>query len=233
MTLGYEREGPLARPPPMTHKGLDLLSPAGAGPDGGIGFRRMRFPSIPEEARMRRSLIVALALLALAFVAIPAGATTLVRQGLDRLTAENEMVVHGRVLDIHSYWNDDHTFILTDVRVRPSQVIKGSHAGDVTLTVMGGTVGELSSVIIAGADLAAGDDYVLFLNRVDLPGAANRLTVRDLAQGAFNVVKGRAISQALGHALLPDAQGRTQVPGGEEGLALDELVRQVRQNVNR
>lgn len=182
---------------------------------------------------MRWTRIVSLALAALAWLAIPAGATTLIRQGIDRLTAENEMVIHGRVLDIHSYWNDDHSFILTDVRVRPSQVLKGKATGDVTFTVMGGSVGELSTVIVGGADLGAGSEYVLFLGRVDLPGAANRMTVRDHGQGVFEVTNGRARSQAVGEPLLADARGRTDAPGGEEGFALDELVRQIRQNVNR
>lgn len=179
---------------------------------------------------MRVRRIVALVLLLLAVAAVPAVATTLVRQGLDRLTAENEIVVHGRVLDIHSYWNDDHSFILTDVRVRPGQVMKGALAsGDVTFTILGGSVGEISTLIVAGPDLVPGSDYLLFLNREDLPGAARRLTVRDLAQGVFAVEKGRAFSQAIGHPLMPDASGLTDAPGGEEGMTLDEITRQIRQ----
>lgn len=179
---------------------------------------------------MRLSRNVALALIAMAILAIPAGATTLIRQGLDRLTAENESVIHGRVIEIHSYWNDDHSFILTDVKFRPQQVFKGNRAaGDVTLTVMGGTVGEISTVIVAGPDLVPGSDYVLFMNREDLPGAAKRLTVRDLAQGVFRVEKGRAYSQALDHPLVADANGRFEAPGGEEGLTLEDMSRQVRQ----
>ena len=182
---------------------------------------------------MRGSRIVLLVLIAVAFAAIPASATTLVRQGLDRLTAENEMVVHGRVIDIHSYWNADHSFILTDVHVRPSQIVKGGANGDLTFTLMGGQVGDLTTVIIGGADLVPGSDYVLFLSHVDLPGAAHRLTVRDHVQGVFEVVNGRARSQAAGQPLYPDLGGRVDVPGGDDGLAVDELVRQVRQNLNR
>jgi hypothetical protein len=180
---------------------------------------------------MRFSRIVALALIALAVLAIPAGATTLIRHGLESLTADNELIVHGRVLDIHSYWNDDHSFILTDVTMRPSQVLKGvaGRPADITFTVMGGTVGEITTVIVGGPDLVPGGDYVLFLNREDLPGATQRLTVRDLSQGSYLVENGRAFSQALGHPLLPDAAGLTEPPGGEEGLALVEMMRQVRQ----
>ena len=169
----------------------------------------------------------------LAMMAIPAGATTLMREGLDQLTVENEIVVQGRVLDINSHWNDSHTLILTDARVRPSQVLKGRHEGDVTFTVMGGTVGDVTTLIIGGAELIPGSDYVLFLSHVDLPGAANRLTVRDHAQGAFNVDRGRAFSEALGDPLLPDGEGRIDVPGGEDGLPIEELTRQVRGQQNR
>ena len=169
----------------------------------------------------------------LAMMAFPVGATTLMRQGLDQLTAQNEIIVQGRVLDLNSHWNDSHTLILTDVRVRPSQVLKGRHEGDVSFTVMGGTVAGVTTLIIGGAELIPGSDYVLFLSHVDLPGAANRLTVRDHAQGAFNLDRGRAFSEAVGDPLLPDAAGRIDVPGGEDGLPIEELTRQVRAQQNR
>jgi hypothetical protein len=51
--------------------------------------------------------------------------TTLIRQGLERLTSDDEGIMVARVLDTRSYWNADHSFILTDVRVRPSRVLKG------------------------------------------------------------------------------------------------------------
>jgi hypothetical protein len=170
---------------------------------------------------------------ALGLSAITADATTLIRQGLDQLAIQNELVLQGRVLETHSTWNDDHTFILTNVRVRPSQILKGSHQGDVTFTVMGGAVGEITTLIVGGADLHPGSDYVLFLSRSDLPGAPDRLTVRDHAQGVFDLEQGRAFSQARGDPLLPDADGRADAPGGEAGLALEDLVRQVRAQTNR
>jgi len=185
----------------------------------------MRVPALVSRFTLPSAL--------LAMMAIPAGATTLMREGLDQLTVENEIVVQGRVLDINSHWNDSHTLILTDARVRPSQVLKGRHEGDVTFTVMGGTVGDVTTLIIGGAELIPGSDYVLFLSHVDLPGAANRLTVRDHAQGAFNVDRGRAFSEALGDPLLPDGEGRIDVPGGEDGLPIEELTRQVRDHQNR
>ena len=86
---------------------------------------------------------------------------------------------------------------------------------------------------LGGADLAPGSEYVLFLAHADLPGAANRLTIRDQSQGVFEIVRGRAFSQAIGEPLLPDAHGMIDVPGGDDGLALDELIGQVHSNSER
>ena len=176
----------------------------------------------------------ALALVLTVLAAIPAGATTLIRSGLDQLTAENEAVVYGRVLDIHSYWNSEHTMIMTDVRVRASQVLKGDRAArEITFTLLGGTVGEITTLIIGGPELVPGSDYVLFLNHERLHGDRQVLTVRDLVQGAFEITDlgaGRRVySQALNHALLPDADGLFDPPGGAEGLTLDDMLTQVRQ----
>lgn len=176
----------------------------------------------------------ALALALTALVAIPAGATTLIRQSLDKLTAENQSVVHGRVLDIHSYWNADQSMIMTDVRVQVAQVLKGDPtAREITFTLLGGTVGEITTLIIGGPELVPGTDYVLFLNREALYGDREVLTMRDLCQGAFEVAElgngRRVFSQALGHPLLPDGEGLQEPPGGSEGITLDELLTQIRQ----
>jgi hypothetical protein len=180
-----------------------------------------------RSARFVHGLALVLAVIGLA---APATATTLVRQGLEGLTAENETVVYGKVLDTHSYWNADRSFILTDVRVRPTDRFKGKGAPmqDVTVTLLGGTVGETTVMVIGSPLLVPGSDYVLFLKHEDLPGATQRLTVRDLVQGVFEVAKGRAVSQAVGHPLLPDVAGRTEAPGGEQGFDLNELTTRIR-----
>lgn len=172
--------------------------------------------------------------LAVAALAVPAGATTLIRQGLEQLVQNNANIVQGKVVDVHSYWNADHDFIFTDVRVRPTaDVRRNQPQRDVTFTLMGGTVGETTVLIIGSPELVPGSEYLLFLNREDLPGAPGTLTVRDLVQGVFEVasVNGqrKAFSQALGTPLVPDGFGRTDVPGGEDGVGIDDMIRQIRE----
>jgi len=89
----------------------------------------------------------------------------------------------------------------------------------------------LTALILGVASLEPGSSYLLFLNEEDLPGARNRLTVRDHCQGAFDIVtvngKLRARSQAVGFGLLPNAFGTEQPPGGHAGLELGDLMHRI------
>ncbi len=181
----------------------------------------------------RSSVLAALALAA--SLALPAQATTLIRMGVGDLVERNETAVVARVLGVDSRWNDSQTFILSDVRVSVEQTLLGAglNEGDeVTFTVMGGTVGDRSVVIVAGPELEPGNRYVLFLGREDLPGSSRTMTVRDLSQGIFDVAgtgsQARVVSQAVHHPLVPDAAGTTQPPGGAAGMTLTQLATEIR-----
>lgn len=183
---------------------------------------------------MHRLRWMALAAALAAVLAAPADATTLVRMGLEDLVKEHSKIVVGEVVDVRSYWNHDGTFILTDVRFAAQQVVKGrlQENTEITITLLGGEVGDLATVIVAGAELVPGHSYVLFLNEENLPGVENVLTVREHVQGAFDVVLAkdglRAVSQAVRHPLVPDGQKQVQPPGGAEGLPLNEMIQSIR-----
>lgn len=174
-----------------------------------------------------------LALLALAVAAVTSvDATTLRRMGLDELSRTNEKAVVGRVIDATSYWNADASFIMTDVRFAVDRVVKGAvQDQEITITLMGGTVGDLTTLIVAGADLRRDGEYLLFLNTEDLPASPGALTVRDHCQGAFEIERAgkaaRALSQARRHPLLTDDHGMVEPPGGQQGLDLDHMIREV------
>ena len=182
---------------------------------------------------LRGAMVLALA----ASVVAPASATTLIRESLDGLVAGNRTIVVGEVLDASSYWNEDHTFILTDVRVAVHEALKGKVDREITVTLMGGQVGDITTLIVGGPELIPGNSYVLFLNEENLPGAERALTVRDLVQGAFDVKIGRdglrAISQAIKHPLLPDARGSHEAEGGVEGFPLNSMTQSIRDIAGR
>lgn len=169
-------------------------------------------------------------------LAAPAAAMTLQRVGLENLVAGNGTIVRGEVLDAFSYWNTDRTFILTDVRVLATEVLKGDARETVfNLTLMGGAVADITVLVPGTAILLPGRSYVLFLNPGDLPGVRGVRTVTDHAQGVFEIVDdfggSRAVSQAGAAHLVADEAGLTQPFGGEEGLPLAELLDSVRRIV--
>jgi hypothetical protein len=183
--------------------------------------------------QVQRSWMGALALAALLGLAAPSSASTFARMGLYDLVDENPTIVVGEVVNSHSYWNDAKTFILTDYRIAVSDVLKGAVANrEITVTVPGGKVGDLISVIVGGADLSSGKPYVLFLDRKDLLGVRGVLTVRDHCQGVFDLeISGnqvQAISQGRRHGLLPDAAGVAEPAGGPQGMPLATLVQAIR-----
>lgn len=181
-----------------------------------------------------------LALLAIAGLGLgsPADATTLIRLSLEKLTHDNSTVAVGEVVDLYSYWNADGTFILTDVVIEPYSMLKGvpSKDGRMTLTLMGGQVGELTAVIVGGANLEVGKSYLLFSAVSDLPGAPKVATVQHHSQGVFELFEGadgsiRAISQAASHELVSDKSGEVSPPGGAEGIALDRLIETITKTI--
>ena len=190
------------------------------------------------ESAARRGWSVLAAVITMAALATAASATTLVRASLDDLLSANRTVVVAEAVDAVSYWNRDHTFILTDVTVRPIETLKGEVAQELTVTLMGGSVDDLTTLILGGAELIPGRSYVLFLNEEELPGALAATTVRDLSQGAFAIHQTkdgrlRAVSQANSLSLLADSQGNVLAPGGEEGFALESMVQELRERVER
>lgn len=179
-----------------------------------------------------------LAIALIAGGAAPSDATSLARAGLDNLVAGNGTIVVGEVRDAHSYWNADRTFILTDVRVAVGEILKGNpRQREITVTLLGGTVGDLTTLIVGGAELARGKSYLLFLNEEDLPGLKAAQTVRDHCQGVFEIVRARdgmrAVSQANGQPLHPDALGFVDVPGGLTGLPLGAMRQSIREIAGR
>ena len=176
--------------------------------------------------------------IAMTGLAPQASATSLVRAGLEGLVRGNRTVVVAEVREAHSYWNEDHTFILTDVRLAATEVLKGDpRETELTVTILGGSVADLTVLIVGGAELVPGKSYVLFLNEDDLPGVTNVLTVREHSQGVFDVVRARdgyrAMSQANRHPLMPDALGFVDPPGGAQGVPLATMIQSIRDIASR
>ncbi len=182
-----------------------------------------------------RSFLHGFGVLALATaLASPAEALSLRRADLANLVAGNTTILIAEVQAAVPRWNRDKTLILTEFQLAASDVLKGDTTRELSVTLMGGTVGETTTLIPGGAALAPGHRYVVFVNQEALPSSDPTFTVTDHSQGVFDLELRDggwwATSQAAGAALVPgeDEEEGADVPGGAEGMSLDELVSSIK-----
>lgn len=90
---------------------------------------------------MKRSLAGTVAAILLA--AAPAGASTFLAMSQEELVAAADAVVVGRVLEVHSFWNDEGTAILTEAAIRVDETVRGESPTVVLVRTFGGEVGGL------------------------------------------------------------------------------------------
>ncbi len=186
-----------------------------------------------SHGSIARARSVSALLIGALLAAGPALSLTMQRVSLASLTKSNGTILTGKIVDAYSYWNSDGTWIVTDFKVSPEEVIKGAvKEPELTLTMLGGRVGETTVLIPGGPSLELGKSYLFFVQQVDLPGAAGSKTLSSYTQSVFDIVPSkdgpRAASQAALEGMVPDADGKTSAVGGSEGLGLEELKASVR-----
>lgn len=141
---------------------------------------------------LRRFFTIAL------FLAVAAGsarATEVAERSLRQLAADAPTIVHGTVVGSHSHWTENHSLIVTDVRVHVEDVLKGDPVSEVVVTQPGGAVGAIRVEADGAAAFRVGDEAILFLDRS--PRGVTHVV--GLMQGRFDVVT--------------DAHGRKSVRG--------------------
>lgn len=131
-----------------------------------------------------RKTILALILAALA--ASPAGATTLERMSLHKLTGVARVVVRARCVGGRSLWEGGEIWTLT--RFTTIETFKGSPGASFTVRLIGGEVGGIESIVAGVPRFFAGEQVVLFLD----PLAGGDYGVTAWTEGTFRVLRDAA-----------------------------------------
>lgn len=143
---------------------------------------------------MKRSVLLLLAALALVAAAgAPAAASTFLAMTTDELAAKADSVVEGRVVAVRSFWNPEHTAILTEADLEIDQTLVGDASGVVTLRTFGGRVGRRLIVAQGFPTFQQGERLLLFLE----PEQDGARKVLGYQQGQYRIradAKGRAIA---------------------------------------
>ena len=164
---------------------------------------------------MMRSLRKTLLALALgAWISGPVRATTLEPRDLRQVAAASTFIVHAVTVSSHSYWNDTHTLVLTDTRMRVLGAAKGTPGADFVVTAPGGRAGKLLVEVPGVAPFREGEEAILFV----VHGTRGVNTVEGFSRGRFAVtVDGRTGARTVSGGLA--AQLRAALPAGTPGKA--------------
>lgn len=183
---------------------------------------------------------VVLVLLALATVH-PASGTTLRMLGLDDLAQGATDIVVARVESVQPRWTRDHRSIVTEVRLKVEERLKGDEAPTLTVVTPGGELDGIRVEVDAVPAFVVGERCVLFTSR----NAAGRTAVLGLAQGKFEVTESDRTGEVLVRRSTPGFErfgfgSNAQTPpthgGGFVHQALPEFLTAVRaqlRGVNR
>jgi hypothetical protein len=125
-------------------------------------------------------------------------ATTVRRLSFDDLVRKAEVIVAGQVIDSRTYRTSDGKLILTSYTVRVGDNLKGKTPPMLTITTVGGKVGDTMLRVFGMPQFQAGENTVLFLER---SGAYT--TVVGLNQGKFSVSNGE-VSNTMTGLSFPD-----------------------------
>ena len=144
-------------------------------------------------------------------------ATTVRRLSLDDLVARAETIVAGKVIDSRVYWASDRKLILTSYTVQVGESIKGNAPQTVTITTVGGKIGNTILHVSGMPEFQPGENAIVFLER-----AGSYTTVVGLNQGKFTLSNGE-ISNSVSGLSFPDVGAGKAVK-----MPVDEFKRQIR-----
>jgi hypothetical protein len=179
----------------------------------------------------RRELLAALLLFALLTLLTPSALGAHVAQLSGReLASSSPNVVVAVVEDREVRWNSPHTLLMTDYTLRVEERLRGEAPERFTLTMPGGTLGDITDEICTTVELEPGVRYLLFLGDLDLPSLSAIVGAR---QGIFRdkpgfgeiVAAARTLVErtplAVRPALQEDASlpAKTWVPPSPNGLS--------------
>ena len=162
--------------------------------------------------RVRRTVVLAIAALALVSASI-AAATTVEKMSLKDLAKKSEGIVLARVEDETARY-DTNKEIYTYITLRVLEPVKGPKKDEViTIRQIGGTVDKIASIVPGMPTFHKGDEVVLFLTKKD---GAGYPWVMGLQQGKYDVTadeKGnKRVRNELGDLSLVTPNGKAAAP---------------------
>ncbi|MES1244120.1 MAG: hypothetical protein ABUT39_21125 [Acidobacteriota bacterium] len=169
--------------------------------------------------------------LALALAGIPAAASTFLALDREELVEQADAVVAGRVVEVTSFWNAEHTAILTEAVLEVEDTLVGSSPAYVNLRTFGGQVGNYRIVAHGFPTFQLGERLVLFLE----PEQDGAQRVLGYQQGQYRIREQQGREMAVpvidfgARILRPDG---TEAPA-PKAMPFADFKQQIRETAGR
>jgi hypothetical protein len=144
-----------------------------------------------------------------------AGATSIAPLSARDMVGTATRIVHATVIGSTSRWNEDHTLVVTETRLRILASLKGDAGAETTVRVPGGQIGKLRVEVPGAVPFAPGEEWVLFLVR-DTRG---HQYVSGLDRGRLDVVTEPSTGRKLVRAVPEDLARALATVTGDAGKA--------------
>jgi len=152
----------------------------------------------------------------------PLKATSVRRLTFEELIQTSNTIVEASVVDAHTYRSGDGKLILTSYTINVQENLKGSPGATLTVTTVGGRIGNTILHVSGMPVFQPGERAVLFLEK-----AGAYTTIVGLNQGKFAISNG-AVSNSADGLTFPDGG-----PARPLKMPLDEFKRQIKLRNNR
>jgi len=152
-------------------------------------------------------------------------AAVLIHLTFEEMTEQSSAIVLGRCVAVRSEWNADHTKIVTHNVFEVRQYYKGALGARITITELGGQVGDLVAEYSGIPHFAVGEEAILFV----WTDPRGQHQVIGLTQGKFRVGRdantGTAVLQQAfsGEPMLEPAAHSHPGPAGRMAMPLATL----------
>jgi hypothetical protein len=134
------------------------------------------------EEVLRDIYVLASAVLLVALTANqPAGATTLMRMSLVQMSHAAQLIVRARCLDNSTRWDAGEIWTFTSLDVE--EVWRGSAPSQISVRLLGGRVGNITSTVSGVPRFSPGEEVVLFLE----PTPRGDFSIVSWEQGTFRI----------------------------------------------
>jgi len=159
---------------------------------------------------------------AITTIVTPLSATSVRRLSFEELIQTASTIVEGSVVDSRTYRTGDGKLILTSYTINVQENLKGSSGSTLTVTTVGGRIGNTILHVAGVPVFQPGEKAVLFLEKTGM-----YTTVVGLNQGKFAISNG-AVSNSSAGLSFPDGGPATPLK-----MPLDEFKRQIKLHSNR